>query len=476
MTTLRRKLAVALGAAALAAPLLTLGGPPADAQASTSQTMTFEAPAELLDDARRDRTLDEIAAFGVRSVRVLVYWRSFAPEPDSRTAPQFDASDPNSYPAGTWDRLDRLVTAARARGIDPFLTLTGPVPKWATKSKRDNLTEPDAKAFGRWVTAVGRRYGSFVRTWSIWNEPNQPQFLKPQYRNRRPASPRIYRKLYQAAAKALRATPDNSRDTILLGETSPEGNANVVTPLAFLRGTLCLSKSYKRSRSCGKLDADGYAHHAYTKAHGPFFKHSNKENVNIGALSRLTKALASARRAKAVDRLPLYLTEFGIQSYPDKIAGVSASRQAEYIALSEWIAYRNSSVKAFSQYLMQDDQPRPGSSLQRYSGFESGLRYADGRAKPAYDAFRTPLVGIRSGSRVELWGRVRPEPRSGVKVVLQYRNGSSSWRTLKTLTTGSRGVFSTRTSYRSSRRYRVQWTAPSGGTFTGPPVRAYKRG
>ena len=67
-------------------------------------------------------------------------------------------------------------------------------------------------------------------TWSIWNEPNQPQFLKPQYKSGKPYSPKLYRKLYQAAYAGLRSTPANADDTILIGETSPRGNANVVAP------------------------------------------------------------------------------------------------------------------------------------------------------------------------------------------------------------------------------------------------------
>ena len=108
--------------------------------------------------------------------------------------------------------------------------------------------------------------------WSIWNEPNQPQFLKPQYRNGKPYSPKLYRKLYRAAYAGLRSTPANAKDTILIGETSPRGNANVVRPLAFLRGMLCLDSKWRKSKSCGALEADGYAHHAYTTSAGPRFK------------------------------------------------------------------------------------------------------------------------------------------------------------------------------------------------------------
>ena len=54
----------------------------------------------------------------------------------------------------------------------------------------------------------------------------------------------------------------------------------------------------------------------------------------------------------------VYLTEFGIQSFPDRLLGVSLARQAEFIAISEHIAYRNRRVRSFSQYLWRDDEPR----------------------------------------------------------------------------------------------------------------------
>src|SRR5215218_10033477 len=162
-------LALALGAAL-----------PAAAQAAPRQVVAFEAPRELLDFGARDRTLDEIRDFGVTQVRQLVYWRDFAPRPNAKRKPRgFDAADSTTYPADTWVRLDQLVQGAAGRGIKLHLNLTGPVPRWATASRKDNVTRPRPEEFRAWATAVGRRYGGQVGTWSIWNEPNQPQFLKP---------------------------------------------------------------------------------------------------------------------------------------------------------------------------------------------------------------------------------------------------------------------------------------------------------
>ena len=112
---------------------------PAAASASPRQTVTFEAPRELLSASTREATLDQIRAFGVTRVRQLVYWRDYAPEPDSRT--QAGASTRATRPpirADKWDNLDGLIAAARERkGVTVTLTITGPVPRWATRAKKD---------------------------------------------------------------------------------------------------------------------------------------------------------------------------------------------------------------------------------------------------------------------------------------------------------------------------------------------------
>jgi hypothetical protein len=444
---------------------------PAAASASPRQIVTFEAPRELLSASTRDATLDQIRGFGVTNVRQLVYWRDYAPDPESRTRPSFDATDPAAYPADKWDNLDGLIAAAKAKGVAVTLTITGPVPRWATRDKRDSISYPDAKEYGAFATALGRRYGTDVATWTIWNEPNQPQFLKPQYKKGKPYSPKLYRKLYRAAYEGLRSTPANADDTILIGETSPRGNSNVVHPLAFLRGMLCLDSKYRKAKSCGKLEADGYAHHAYTTSQGPRYKPSDTDDVTIGVLSRLIRALDKAGKAGALPKkLPVHLTEFGIQSTPDKISGVSLAKQAAYLAVSEHMAYVNPRVVAFSQYLMSDDPPR--TEGYKYAGFESGLRRADGKPKPAYEGFRLPLaVEVYGGSDV-LWGLVRPQ-RAVSRVTIERKPKGKAWRVLKRLDTTSSGVYALKTTHRDGQRYRVKWTAPDGTSYTGPAVQGY---
>ena len=445
----------------------------APAQASHAQTMTFEAPRDLKDPATREQAFNDIAALGVHSMRLVLYWHDVAPQPDSRIKPKFDETSPSSY---DWNAYDAVIDGIKARGWSLLLTISGPVPRWATNGARDTLTRPSPSEFGKFVHAVAAHYGSKVDTWSIWNEPNQPQFLMPQYSpSHTPLSPAIYRNLYIAAQRGLRdAGLPNAR--VLLGETSPRGTGKVVAPLTFLRGVLCLDDHYRRTAAgCTRLQAAGYAHHAYTTGQGPTFKPSQPNDVTIGVLSRLTSALGRAAKAGAINgNLPLYLTEFGIESKPDPLRGVSLQRQSEYRAISERIAYENPRVVAFSQYLLRDDLPVAGvPAIQRYPGFETGLFTSTGKHKPAYDGFRLPLAVRRGKSKVSIWGLVRPAAGPTTATIEARSGGHGPFHALTTVQTDARGYFTKTAGLVKGRQWRLVWRAPDGTTFRGTPTRAY---
>jgi hypothetical protein len=451
--------------------LVALLIPTVPAHAKKGEEVTFEAPRDLFDVTKRENAFNEIDSLGAHALRVVLYWQDVAPEADSRVKPKLDMSDPASY---DWSKYQPVLDEAKQRGWTVQVTVSGGVPRWATNGARDHVTRPSPNEFRMFMMAVSKHFGDEVTRWSIWNEPNHPQFLQPQYDARhRPVSPGIYRGLYAAALRGLAAVGDTK--PVLMGETAPTGTGKDVAPLTFLRGALCLSDSYKKKHGCGTLRVDGYAHHAYTNRSGPTFKTTKPNDVMIGVLPRLVTALDKASAAGVVKKkLPIYLTEFGIQSTPDPIFGVSLQRQAEYRSYSERIAYYNPRVAAFSQYLLTDDEHKTtGPTLLRYPGFESGLRTSSGAAKPSLDGFRLPLVAKRSStSRVTLWGLVRPA-KGATKVTVQQHEAGSSWKTLATVTTDGRGAW-TRSASRggAKREWRVRWTAPDGTEFTGPPTRA----
>ena len=288
--------------------------------------------------------------------------------------------------------------------------------------------QPQRQGLRRIHDRGGQHYGSEVSLFAIWNEPNDIASLQPQFNaSGQPVSPRTYRGLFQAGYAGLQAA-GIAHPKVLMGETAPVGFDSLsrsevrkygllhdVAPLAFLRGALCLNSHYKKAGGCGSVPAYGYSTHAYTQKQGPLWVPPEHDDVTIGTLSRLENALNLAARAGAIRAgIPIYLTEFGVQSVPNRYEGVSPTKQAEYDALAEYIAWKNPRVAAFSQYLLHDDPTGgpPGSGVHGGTvGFQTGLEYVNASPKPLYSAWPIPLVVSKDGHGFSLWGLVRPATR-----------------------------------------------------------------
>jgi hypothetical protein len=248
-----------------------------------------------------------------------------------------------------------------------------------------------------------------------------------------------------------------------------------VAPLAFMRGALCLNSHYRKAGACESVPAYGYSTHAYTQKQGPLWVPKEPDDVTIGTLYRLENALNRAAGAGAIRAgIPIYLTEFGVQSVPNRYEGVSLAKQAEYDALAEYIAWKNPRVAAFSQYLLHDDPTGgpPGSGVHGGTvGFQTGLESLRGTPKPLYDAWPIPLVVSRAGRGFSLWGLVRPATGSTKVTILVRTRGSKKYRVLKTATTESLGYWSFVSSV-AGVAWRVRWTSPSGVRYEGPAIGA----
>ena len=249
-----------------------------------------------------------------------------------------------------------------------------------------------------------------------------------------------------------------------------------MAPLAFLREALCLNSHYRRAARCGPLPMTGYAHHAYTIAVAPSYKTAGADNVTIGVLSRLSNALNKAAGAHALPAgLPIYLTEFGVQSYPNKQLGVPVSVQAEYDAMAEQIAYNNPRVAAFSQYLLEDDPVggAPGAERQRRHGrlpdrprvrqrqAEAALLRLAGAADGQQAPPRLLAVGARAPGRAARHGDRARAPQ-----------GRQQYRTLRNVRTNAAGYWSLNSSAPGS-LWRVRWVSPQGVHYEGPPIHAH---
>jgi hypothetical protein len=203
---------------------------------------------------------------------------------------------------------------------------------------------------------------------------------------------------------------------VLVGETAPiRRPGSVLGPRDFLQRFLCLDKEFRPTpgqRGCRGfrgLDVDGYAHHPY----GPTSKTpKHADIISLLVIRRLGDYLDSAAAAGRVPaNLPIYGTEFGLQSNPpDPTARITLEDQAALINEKEEQSYRYPRLRSYAQYLLYDDPARPGKTEKEiWSGFQTGLRFSDGEAKPAFHAYQFPIVVQRSrGGDVRIWGRVRP--------------------------------------------------------------------
>jgi hypothetical protein len=454
-------------AAALTATIATfasLGAAvPPTAVASHTQVTFMEAPEQLLNHDTRRATMRKLRSLGVTALRVELHWRDVAPAPTSAHRPEFDATDPLHY---DWGEYDAVLKEAAHLHWQILLTVTGPAPKWATAARRDYVTRPNDHDFEQFMTAVARQFGSIVNEFALWNEPNIPGWLKPQFNpDGSPASPGIYRALYEAGYAGLSAAIEKPK--VLFGETAPFGRSgSSVAPLTFLREALCLNSQYRKRPGCSKLQMYGYAHHPYTypKLQSPFYSPPSPDDVTIGVLERLSSALDKAARAKAIPgHVPIFITEFGVETKPNAF-GLFFGEQVEYQAICEKIAYNDPRVASFAQYLYRDELPHGG-----LHGYRTGMVTVSGSLKPLYYSFPVPLVVTRTGSGYRLWGFVRPAHRKTRVRVLVSSGGS--FRTLATVSTDVLGYWTLQSST-SGVSWRVSWRSPHGSVYNGSPVGA----
>ena len=464
------------------------------ALASTTQESFFQDDRLLAGDDYSQQTaaLDNLKRFGVDTIHTVVNWRRRAPHPDARKPPKgFDGRDPKAYGATSWDILDSLVRGAQARGIKVMMSPAGPVPRWASSCKHNLYSgcKPRPKLYADFVTALARRYsGTYVdedqeqtalpkvARWSPWNEPNLGVWLNPQTRGPRGHRDYIaaayYRKLVYAMRGALDRTGHRS-DLFLVGELAPLGGGATRTPPAtFLRQLFCLRENGKRMRGaearlqgCRRvkpLRVSGVSDHPYARGAGvPTGRRQRKGAITVGTIGRFVPILRAIKRHSPLTHrsLPVYLTEFGVTTRPPDVKfGVRPNRQAQYLNLVDYLAYKRPWIKSVSQFVLADYPHLAGGTT-----FQTGLVYRTGVSKPSLEAYRVPIFVIRKKKRTMVWGQIRPVRRgtARARVEIQNKPRGKPWKTLRTVRTNPRGYVLARFGRRSG-SWRLKWVEPDG--------------
>ena len=320
-------------------------------------------------------------------IRVTLWWGGSNGvaryEPESPTDPRDPAYD--------WHRYDRVTTYARDYGMQVVFTVVG-TPSWANGGKERNVAPTSAGYLRDFVIAAAKRYrGSTrvdgevlpaVKRWVAWNEPNNPVFLKPQFKRVGGTwviqSARDYARICNAVVAGVRAGQTGGK--VACGATAPRGNNNPtsarpsVSPLTFLAAM----------RRYGATGFNAFAHHPYygNRLETPDTRPPRGAQgqpataVTLGNLDVLSKRLV-ALYGKG---MRIWVTEYGYQTNPpDPLFGVTWAQQARYMERAYAKLKQNARVDMFIWFLLRDET-RPG-------GWESGLFTAAWQEKRSHSTF-----------------------------------------------------------------------------------------
>jgi len=467
----------------LAAAFLALAVPTVAHAAPQLQTGISDDGILLHAPERAPAVVARWAAAGIDTVRIQVRWVAAAPGELSPAQPLgFDARDPDD-PQYDWAATDQAIALVVANGMAPLLVVTGSGPLWASRvpSLGNPRYQPDPVKFGQFAQAVARRYGRVADRYLIWNEPNQPLWLQPQQecpvtgRRCTPVAPHTYRALVRTAYPAIHQADPGAQ--VIAGTLAPRGadplrRNRPLHPLAFIRAFGCVDERYKpirtgRCRGFQPARIDGFAYHPHAIKASPSTPSPHRDDATIADLKKLEKTLDAVQRARGFTtptgaHAPLHLTELGYQtSPPDPYDGIPPARQSRWLQEAAYTAWRDPRVRTLVQYEWQDEAVKSvGSGRKRYAGWQSGLLFADGKAKPALAGFQHPFVAdvTTLAPRVRFWGQARPGRAHSV--LLQRRSPSGTWLTVARLRTDARGTFVKTLALPGGRRGRYRTADP----------------
>jgi hypothetical protein len=406
------------------------------------------------DAAVREEWLGRARDAGADLALLGVDWSAIAPR---TPVPGFEAADA-ADPAYDFSALDAAVRSAVAQGLAPVLDIQV-APAWAEGPGRPSVEvappgtwKPSPGALGAFAAALATRYdGAFsdpsgsgagtlprVRWFQVWAEQNLSQHLNPLWENGRLVGPGLYRRMLNAAYRAIHGANPGAR--VLVGGLAPYGDAvtggSRVPPVWFWRSLLCLRGTRLRPLPCPDPARFDVVAHNPIDVWGPRRGALSPLDVSvpdIGRLRAIVRRALATRRALPAAPKPFWATELWWDSSPPDPRGVPLRRQARFLGEALYELWRQR-VGTVVWWFLRDQVPGT-------EGFaatqQSGLLYRDGGAKPAYREFRFPFVARREADgRALLWGRA---PSAGPVTLERRRPGG--WAPLARAAVGPGRVF-----------------------------------
>jgi hypothetical protein len=394
------------------------------------------------DPELRGHWFDETVNAGAGIVRINVLWRTMV------SSPPGNPSDP-ADPAYRFASLDAAVVDAAARGLQVMLTVYD-APAFAEGPNRQTSAprgtwKPDPAQFGAFAGALATRYsGSYqglprVKYFEAWNEPNLSVFLSPQWNGKQPAAALHYRLMLNAFDTAVH---DAVADAVVVtAGTAPYGvktGGLRMHPLRFWRAVLCLKRDGRKlvgARCAQKPRFDILAHHPINTSGGPRHRAVHPDDASTPDLGKVRRTLRAAEKhGKVSGRHPLWATEIWWESDPpDTGRGVGLKKHARWSEEALYLLWK-AGADAVINLVIRDPAYNPQAPNRTV---EAGLFFRDGSPKPAFTAWRFPLVvDRRSSDRGVVWGRA---PVGGQLRILK-RLGAG-WRVVERRNIRARKVF-----------------------------------
>jgi hypothetical protein len=344
----------------------------------------------VVDDAARSGDpadfLSELTESGFNALAVSSVW-----EP-GETAPTADETA----------ALRRVAAAADAADVRLFVIVYNP------GSATTPLTAQARSAFAAYTASVAARLpsgGDLI----VGNEPNLNRFWLPQFGpDGRIVSAAAYLRLLAETYDAVKA----ARGDVLVwgGATAPRGSDRpgtaraTTSPTAFIRALGVAYRHSGRDRSV----MDGFVHHPYPEsATVPIdLGHPRVKTIGLADYDKLANLLATAFDGTAQEGvdLPILYGEIGVETaipadkqdlYADTEITATASEQEQAAA------YRRTLELAVCQpnvagvlFFHLRDEPA-------LTGWQSGIRYADGTPKQSLGPVREAAEQAEDGALEE---------------------------------------------------------------------------
>ncbi|MDI3341123.1 MAG: beta-galactosidase [Sphaerobacter sp.] len=315
---------------------------------------------------RNERTLDRVREAGCDWIRIQGQWSQLEPEP------------------GTYifHPLDRIVDAARARGIHVLVTVNAP-PAWALDIPPGTPANP--ASFERFMDVLVAHFRGRVDAWQIWNEPNIAQEAGGLIR------PAGYLELLRAGSQAVRRQDPDA--LVVLAGMAPSSLREptvIYDDLRYLEELLALNGG-----EAGRY-VDVIGLHAYGAGNPPDTYWPSNPAATPGWNNapefyfRRAEALHTALVTAGLGHLPVWITEFGWGTASGWDAWgfgawVSEADQAAYlvrafqIARTEWPWVERMFIWNLNYAAISE----AGHPFAAYS-----LLDAAGNPRPAYDAIK----------------------------------------------------------------------------------------